>query len=375
MKELGIYVHIPFCKKKCDYCDFVSFSNKEEKIEEYIKTLLKEIEEESNKISRQIYKVTTIYFGGGTPSYIDPKYIEMVLDLIKEKFNLYSPEITLEVNPGTIDEEKLKYYYKMGINRLSIGLQSTKNELLQLIGRIHSFEEFLNTFEMARKVGFKNINVDLMIGLPSQTINDVRMSVDEIIKLNPEHISVYSLILEEGTVLEEKIKNNELELPNEEVERRMYWTVKQKLEESEFNQYEISNFSKKGYESKHNLNCWNQEEYVGFGLASHSYINNKRYSNTTNLYEYLKNYSDSKTVNEEQDEESKKKEYMMIGLRKTEGVLISKFEQKFGINPLFYFRFEISKLVDEELIEIDLDNIKLTRKGLDLANQVFQEFV
>ena len=373
MKQLGIYVHIPFCKKKCNYCDFLSFENRNEFIEKYINKLIEEIKEESNKISRQEYKITTIYFGGGTPSYIDSKYINEILEVIKENYNLYNPEITLEVNPGTVTEEKLKDYFSFGINRLSIGLQETNNELLKTIGRIHTYEEFLDTYNNARKVGFKNINVDLMIGLPNQNLFNINDSLDKIIKLNPEHISVYSLILEENTKLEKQVLDGEFVLPEEEFERKMYWHVKQKLEENDYMQYEISNFSKKGLESKHNMNCWKQEEYIGFGLGAHSYLNNIRYSNSETLEKYIEN--NKKIVHEKQTREDIMKEYMLLGLRKIEGVLISEFEYKFQINPLFYFRFEISKLEEEDLIGVDLNNIKLTKKGLNLANQVFKEFV
>ena len=263
---------------------------------------------------------------------------------------------------------------------MSIGLQSTSDRLLSLIGRIHTFDDFKRTYEDALKVGFTNINVDLMLALPTQKMEELIDSVNEVISLNPNHISLYSLIVEEGTPLYKKIENKDFELPSEEMERRMYWRTKELLETNGYKHYEISNFAKEGFESKHNMDCWNQEEYLGFGLASHSYVGNVRKSNTSNIYQYMENidkgsFEKNVTINEKQDRESKAKEYMMIGLRKIDGVSISSFERKFGINPLFYFRFEIEKLVNEELIEVDLDNIKLTNKGLDLANQVFQEFV
>ena len=375
MKDIGIYVHIPFCKKKCEYCDFLSFENNYDLINHYIEALIVEIEQESKKISKQEYEITTIYIRGGTPSFIDSKYIINILEKIKQNFNLNNSEITIEVNPGTVDENKLKMYFENGINRVSIGLQETDNKLLKMLGRIHGVEEFLNTYNLARKVGFKNINVDLMIGLPNQTIFNIEKSLEKIIELNPEHISVYSLILEDYTKLNDRIINKELELPSESLERKMYWRVKEELEKNTYNQYEISNFSKKGFESKHNVNCWEQKEYIGFGLAAHSYFNNIRYSNTENIEEYIKNAGKYKIMQEKQTREETMKEYMLLGLRKIEGVSISEFEQKFRIHPLFYFRFEINKLEEQDLIEVDLDNIKLTKKGLDLANQVFQEFV
>lgn len=225
MKELGIYIHIPFCKRKCAYCDFISFSDKTKLIEKYVLALEKEIDK--CNINKDNYKIKTIYFGGGTPSFIESKCIVEILESAKRKFNISkTAEITIEINPGTITEEKLKDYYNAGINRISFGLQSTNSELLKLVERIHSYSSFLEGYKLARKVGFKNINIDLMIGLPVQTLEDVQTDLKRIIELNPEHISVYSLIVEEGTRIEEKIKNKELYLPPEELERKMYWEVK-----------------------------------------------------------------------------------------------------------------------------------------------------
>lgn len=371
MKKIGIYVHIPYCVRKCHYCDFISFSGKEETINTYIETLKKEIDE----CTYTGFDIGTIYIGGGTPSAINEKYIAEILNKVREKFIVtQNAEITLEVNPGTITREKLKAYKRAGINRLSIGLQSTDNEILKKIGRIHTFEEFLETYNMAREEGFNNINVDLMFALPDETEESIAIQVSEVINLNPEHISIYSLIVEENTKLKKMIENKEIEIPNEDEERKTYWKIKELLEENGYEHYEISNYSKPGYNSKHNTDCWNQKEYLGFGVAAHSYINAKRFSNTKSIEEYIQNYN-LKNLEEEQDKESMAKEYMMLGLRKIQGVSISEFERKFQINPLFYFRFEISKLVEEDLIEIDLDKIKLTQKGLDLANLVFEEFI
>ena len=374
-KEMGIYVHIPFCKKKCDYCDFISFSNKNSKMQEYIEAVLKEIE--LQKIKKQI---TTIYIGGGTPSYIDSKYIKEILSEICKKNVADNAEITIEVNPGTVTLEKLKDYKMAGINRLSIGLQTTNDELLKQIGRIHNVEQFLETYKMAREVGFKNINVDLMLGLPNQRIKDLKDSLEKIIQLQPEHISVYSLIVEEGTPIANKIESGELELPEEELERNMYWYVKNTLELNGYKHYEISNFAKKGFESKHNMNCWNQEEYIGIGIAAHSYRDITRYSNTENMSEYIKNVRSNKLernriIHEIQKEDDTKKEYMLLGLRKIEGISIKKFKEKFGDNPIYLYRNELKKLSDENLINIDEDNIRLTNKGIDLANLVWEEFV
>ena len=266
------------------------------------------------------------------------------------------------------------------INRISIGLQSTNNKLLEEIGRIHDFDEFLETYNMARKVGFKNINVDLMLGLPNQTIKDLSNSVDKIIQLNPEHISIYSLILEENTVLFNLIEQGKLILPSDEVERNMYWYIKNKLELSGYKHYEISNFAKEGYESKHNWNCWEQKQYVGFGVAAHSYLKDKRFSNIENLEQYINNIENDNLeknyiLHENQNIYDKKKEYMLLGLRKIDGVSIQKFKNKFDDNPIYLFRKELKKLIEEDLLEIDGDDIRLTNKGLDLANVVWEEFV
>ena len=401
-KELGVYIHIPFCKRKCYYCDFISYPNKIESAKKYIDCVKKEIDQ----FDFSNYNITTIYIGGGTPSYINEVYIKELLEKLTKKLennennlesnknnlkynennlksnrnNLENLEITIEVNPGTVTKEKLELYKKCGVNRLSIGLQSAQNRLLKEIGRIHTLEEFLETYKMAKEVGFDNINVDLMIGLPNQTIQDIKESLEQLIKLDPTHISVYSLIVEEGTAIEKKIEDGSLKLPEEELERRMYWYVKNYLELHGYNQYEISNFAKKGYESKHNLNCWNQEEYIGFGIAAHSYIKNIRFGNTENLEKYIENIEAEKTelnknIEEKQTKEDQEKEFMMLGFRKIQGINIAKFKEKFTDNPLFLYNKQLNKLSEEGLIEVDLNFIRLTSKGLDLANLVFEEFV
>lgn len=386
-KQIGLYIHIPFCKQKCSYCDFCSYAEKQDLISKYIKCLLQEIKEvgSNNRADFEnekddLFSVKTIYIGGGTPSLIESKYIVQIMEEIKSNFELdENAEITIEVNPGTVTLEKLEDYNKVGINRLSIGLQSTHEHLLKEIGRIHTYLDFLDTFRFAREAGFENINVDLMIGLPNQTLAEVQDSIEEIVSMEPEHISVYSLILEEGTPLFKKVEEG-LKLPDEELERKMYWTVKRILEANGYNHYEISNFAKQGYESKHNLDCWNQKEYIGFGVAAHSYTNGIRYSNIENLEQYIKNYEEDKTeenlvFHEKQDMEAMQKEYMLLGLRKIDGVSIQEFKIKFVANPVFLYHDKLEKLVNEELVEIDGDQIKLTNKGLDLANIVWEEFI
>lgn len=402
--ELGIYLHIPFCKKKCDYCDFISFpySQAIELVEKYIETM----EAEIDSYDLTSYNVTTIYMGGGTPSILPSKEIEKLLNKIKTKLEENKNEtkwedieITIEVNPGTVDKNKLETYKKSGVNRLSIGLQTTNNKLLKQIGRIHTYEEFLNTYQMAKEIVFQNCNVDLMLGLPNQTIQDLKQSLEKILELNPNHISVYSLIVEEGTPIERKLQKGELELPDEDTERQMYWYVKNTLELNGYEHYEISNFAKKGKQSKHNLNCWHQKEYIGIGISAHSYLNGVRYCNSSEIDKYIKNINkkefnindiinlcngDTKIlkkidevyeINEIQSLEDKKREYMLLGLRKLEGIKISSFKEKFIENPIYVYHKELEKLVSEKLIKVEGDWIKLTNKGLDLANLVWEKFV
>ena len=374
-KEIGLYIHVPFCKSKCYYCDFISFANKEMCFEEYIEAVIKEI----NYTDLSKYYIRTVYIGGGTPSILDSRYIVKVLSEIKLHVD-NDAEITIEVNPGTVNKEKLKDYKEAGVNRLSIGLQSTNDNLLKEIGRIHKYEDFLKVYEEAREIGFKNINVDLIFGLPNQSIEMLEESVKKVIELKPEHISVYSLILEEGTKIYNMVAEGKIELPSEELERRMYWTVKEMLEEAGYTHYEISNFAKPGYESRHNSDCWKQKEYIGIGVAAHSYLNDTRYSNIENLEQYIENINNNAfdknvTIHEKQTKDSKQMEYMLLGLRKLKGVSIKEFKNKFGQNPIFLYHKKLDKLVKEELLEIDGDYIKLTDKGLDLANLVWEEFV
>lgn len=422
--ELGIYVHIPFCVKKCDYCDFISYSNCFDMQERYVEKLLEEIEENKDLLRNNF--ISTIYVGGGTPSAIKPELIKKILNKIydvvgieieknnvalngakkiienetKNDENKNEIEITIEVNPGTTTKNNLQMYKNCGINRLSIGLQSTDDAILKEIGRIHNYEQFLDTYNWAEEAGFENINVDLMLGLPGQDIEILKDSLENVVNLKPipKHISVYSLIVEERTKIEQRIDSGELSLPDDEEERRQYHYMKNFLELKGYKHYEISNFAKPGFESKHNMNCWGQKQYVGFGVAAHSYVNGVRYANTSDLEEYLnvdnaKNVENDmknefgvnfenkngfaiiKTIEETQDKPDMEKEFMMLGLRKLDGISISKFEHKFGENPIYLFRNELQKLVEEDLLEVDLDDIRLTSKGLDLANLVWEEFV
>ena len=343
MKELGIYLHIPFCKKKCSYCDFLSFPLQEEIQKEYVEVLKKEIRAQASVHDMLDYEVTTIYIGGGTPSILSANDITDLLETIYECYHIQQEvETTVEVNPGTVTKEKLEIYQKSGVNRISIGLQSTVDERLQQIGRIHTYEQFIKTYEWCTQVGITNCNIDLMIGLPNQTQEELQHSLEMITKLNPNHISVYSLILEEGTLLEKQVRKGIYTLPDDIQERNMYWQVKRTLEQKGYNHYEISNFAKKGYESKHNLNCWEQKEYLGFGLGAHSYFQDTRYSNIEQMREYIKNMQkdqieNNKIIHEEQTQEEQEKEYMLLGFRKIQGLNRHSFQEKFQQDPLDLF--------------------------------------
>ncbi len=378
----SLYIHIPFCAHKCSYCDFNSYMGIDNLIEDYIDALIKELKavidfEGSNKFY-------SVYFGGGTPSYIPSKFIKEVMSLIN-----CNGEVTIEVNPGTVTKEKLIDYKSAGINRLSIGLQTTNDFLLKKIGRIHSLEDFKKTYSLARECGFDNISVDLMFGLPSQTIEDVKDSLDFIFKIRPEHISCYSLILHDEQIQKYPgVFNN---LPSDEEERNMYYEICNRLFYAGFNQYEISNFAIPGFESKHNLCYWNQNEYYGIGAGASSYINMIRYKNINSVKDYIERLSgDINTkakipcpglceIEEIQDKETKIKEYMILKLRLIEGVSKEELQDKFHFDVFEYFKKTFNKLVDEGLLCYENHNnmqyVKLTKKGLDLANLVWEEFV
>ena len=378
MKEIGIYIHIPFCIQKCYYCDFCSFDKLQNKQAEYVDALIEEIKNTHNKNE---HLIKTFYIGGGTPSILNVNALKQVMEAIKTNFLLSKDcEITVEMNPGTVTKEKLQIYKDSGINRLSIGLQSTTDEILKELGRIHNYKQFEDIYEEARALGFNNINVDLMIGLPNQTIDDVSKSLKDIIQKIPEHISGYSLILEDVTKLKNLIEEENLSLPDEDTERAMYWTVKNTLEKNGYNHYEISNFSKLGYESKHNTDCWNQKEYIGFGIAAHSYFNNIRYSNICDINEYVKNinskdFEKNVIIHEIQEEQDKMNEYMILGLRMIKGVNEQVFKEKFSKDINDIYIKSIEKLINLELISNEKGIIKLTKKGIDFANIVWEEFV
>ena len=375
MKKLGLYIHIPFCQKKCNYCDFLSApANKQVQIA-YMDILQKEIREKS--IEYKEYCVDTVFIGGGTPTCVPYETIVHTMNTVKASFFLTDDcEITMECNPGTVTKEALENYKVAGINRLSIGLQSTDNAILKELGRIHTFEQFLETFKWAREAGFANINVDLMSGLPNQTLEQYEESLLEVLKLDVEHISSYSLIVEEGTPFYKLYEEDKLSLPDEETERNMYYLTKEKLLAAGLLRYEISNYAKEGYECKHNERYWVREDYLGIGLGASSMVDNVRFKNTEWLDEYL---TDNKYM-EKTDEQILSitecmEEFMFLGLRMTKGVSKERFKETFGSSMEEIYGSVVIKLKEQGLLEEEGDFIRLTEYGLDVSNRVWVEFL
>lgn len=375
MKDIGIYIHIPFCKSKCFYCDFNSYKGLEHLYEDYKNAIINEIS--FNTIYDK--EISSIYIGGGTPNVIPEDYISQIMHILRENFNIKnSCEITIELNPGLITENKLVTYKKNGINRLSIGLQAFQNRLLSKIGRIHTVEEFYDNYEMASKY-FKNINIDLMYALPGQSIKDWEETLNNIIDIRPKHISCYGLILEEGTTFYELYKNNKIELLNEDIEMEMYHNAIKSLTKNGYIHYEISNFSLQGYECKHNILYWKDRQYIGFGAGAHSYIDNKRYNNINNVSKYIDSINQKgKAIENEYilTKDDSMAEYMFLGLRMLEGICDEDFKSRFSTSLFDKYKDTISKYTDYGLIEIfDGNCIRLTYKGIDLSNIIFQEFL
>lgn len=413
MNKLGIYIHIPFCVKKCDYCDFLSAPADEKTMERYPKALMKEIELSKEKMTE--YLVDTVFIGGGTPSILEGKWIARVLQVLKANCNIAEDaEITIECNPGTVTEEKLLLYKQAGINRLSLGLQSSKDEELKAIGRIHSYAQFLESYHMARKCGFDNINIDLMSALPGQSEQSFQETLEKIIELNPEHISSYSLIVEEETEMYQRVESAKAKgddiLPSEEEERRMYYMTKDLLTRAGYERYEISNYAKKGYECRHNIGYWKRKDYLGFGIGAASLYQGERYSNVTDIHLYmdkllkmddsyidklLKNdawhmeqndkdvaeFSGQNTIrfieenHQKLSAEDQMEEFMFLGLRMMEGVSTKAFEEQFGKRYKEVYGKVSDKLVGQGLLEWDGDWLRLTEWGIDISNYVMSKFL
>ena len=380
-RPLGLYIHIPFCVQKCKYCDFLSAPADDATKKRYVDALCKEIE--AYKILTKEYELATIYFGGGTPSVLEVSLIGQILECVKRTFtvNMTEAEITLELNPGTASFEKINKYRELGINRLSIGVQSAKAEELALLGRIHTFEDAKQTVAWARKAGFSNISVDLVSALPNQTLDAYKANVEAILALKPEHISSYSLIVEEGTPFYGQYAEGgpkEAELPDEETDRAMYAYTKERLAQAGYYRYEISNYAKPGYESRHNSSYWTGTEYIGVGLGASSLFTNARYHNETNLLIYMEEAEAGQDVRREIERlvpAEQMEEFMILGLRRMCGVSRAEFAKRFGTPIETVYGSAIKKLEKQGLLRLDGDRIALTGLGIDVSNQVFVEFI
>lgn len=365
----GLYIHIPFCVKKCEYCDFTSYTDCFHLEKEYLSALSEEFKCYEDK------QVDTVYIGGGTPTSLSTDGLLFLMDKIFEYFDVTDDaEITMEVNPKTADIKKLKALRLAGVNRLSIGVQSFNDEELEKIGRIHTSLDAKNCILDAKFAGFKNISIDLMFGLPKQTVESYRNSLIAAVTAGVNHISAYSLILEEGTPLYQKVKNWEVRLPREDVEAEMYELTCDVLRTSGFNQYEVSNFCKEGFFSRHNLKYWECEEYIGCGAAAHSYFRGKRFSNHETIDEYIKNPT-VKLNKTELTQEEKMSEYMILGLRKIEGIDIQEFECRFINSPYEIYGEIIDKYIKCGLLVHEKGFLRFTERGLRLSNTVLCEFV
>lgn len=379
-RPLGLYIHIPFCVQKCKYCDFLSAPADDAKKKQYVEALCKEIT--GYKDLTKEYELATIYFGGGTPSVLNVSLTEKILSTVKKVFAVNAgAEITLEINPGTASLDKLKRYKELGINRLSIGVQSAKKEELALLGRIHSFEDAKQTVLWAREAGFTNLSLDLMSALPGQSLEDYKENVEEILSLNPEHISSYSLIVEDGTPFFELYavgKEKETELPDEETDRAMYAYTKERLMQAGYGRYEISNYAKPGFESRHNSSYWIGTEYIGVGLGASSLFTNARYHNETDLTTYIKEAESGQDVRRETerlDIGEQMEEFMILGLRMMQGISRQAFQNRFGKPIETVYGSALKKLEKQGLLTLTGDRVALTETGIDVSNRVFVEFV
>ncbi|MFT8315145.1 MAG: radical SAM family heme chaperone HemW [Clostridium sp.] len=370
MEETALYIHIPFCKQKCLYCDFPSFANSEELMTDYIRSLSIEIRKLGNK------KISTIFIGGGTPTYLNLESLKILKKSLEELNLSKEIEFTIEGNPGTFTREKLKVLKEMGVNRLSIGLQAVQDELLKKLGRIHDYNTFLNSYNTARNMGFNNINIDLMFGLPGQNIEMWRHTLEIVINLNPEHLSCYSLILEKGTPFFNLY--NEEDLPDEDIVSEMYSIVKEFLCEKEYLQYEISNFSKKGLECKHNLVYWNLKNYIGVGSGAHSYYNGIRYRNEINVKKYIEAISDAGSAVVESHNntlEDNMEEFMFLGLRKIKGISIEEFRQRFKKDIFSVYGDVIRKYKSKGMMTFEKGRLYLSSRGIEISNYILSDFI
>lgn len=375
---LGLYIHVPFCAQKCNYCDFNSYKIEEKnQKKEYLISIKKEMELYKEDFKNKEF--TSIFLGGGTPSILNSEELTILVNNIYENFNINKDaEITMECNPGTLNKEKLETIKSLGINRLSMGLQVTQNHHLKYIGRIHTYEQFEKNYKDAIDIGINNINVDLMYSLPNQSFDEWKETLDKIIKLNPPHISAYSLILEEGTKFYDMYMNKEFELNDEETDINIYKYTIDTLSKNGYHQYEISNYAKEGYECKHNIVYWKCEKYLGLGPGASGYIENYRYSNICDVEEYNKCLHNNKKPIEDKNTLSKKdemEEFIFMGLRMNEGINLDRFYEKFGVNFKQKHNNILDKLKNLNLIIEQNNNIMLTQRGKEISNTVFIEFI
>lgn len=377
MKTLGVYIHIPFCVQKCRYCDFLSAPATRDYMTKYVSTLKREIENEAAAYKE--YLVESVFFGGGTPSILEAEEIAELIRTIKKQFHLSeTAEISLEMNPGTVDEKKLDKLQKAGVNRLSIGLQSAQNTELRMLGRIHTFEDFQQTYEMARKSGFRNINIDLMSALPGQSRKTWMDTMEQVLALKPEHISAYSLIVEEGTYLHDHLSEFP-PLPSEEEDRRMYQDTKRILAQYGYERYEISNYAQKGYVCRHNITYWTRGNYVGFGLGAASMVENVRWKNTDDREKYGKAFSGeiADGIKEEMEyltTQECMEEFMFLGLRMMQGVSEKEFFSQFFKSLDEVYGEVIEKWEKRGYLVHENGYVRLTEDGIDISNQIFADF-
>ncbi|MDO4272797.1 MAG: radical SAM family heme chaperone HemW [Eubacteriales bacterium] len=371
-RELELYVHIPFCVKKCDYCDFLSGPVSVETQEKYVTALEQEMETVKEGVGRN---VVSVFIGGGTPSLLSPSHMERILKQLYRKFNITpDAEITMEANPGTLCLEKLETCRRWGVNRLSIGLQSPDDRELKMLGRIHTYREFVESFTIARNAGFDNINVDLMFAIPGQEYEGWIRNLKQTAELGPEHISAYSLIVEPGTPLAQR----NLELPSEDTEYRMYEDTGEILGEYGYEQYEISNYARPGFACRHNAGYWKRTDYLGLGLGAASLFDHRRFSNTSDMEEYIKDCTRPEKLRREETmltREDEMGEFMFLGLRMAEGISKAEFEDIFGCNIEAVYGSVLNKYKNMSLLAEEDNRIFLTRRGIHVSNTIMADFL
>jgi len=381
MKKLELYVHIPFCEEKCRYCDFLSFRADEGEKKAYVTQLIEEIKAQGQNYGE--YLVSSIFIGGGTPTTLSGIWILDIMNAIRENFIVETDaEVSIECNPGTLSKSKIMHIKKAGINRISFGLQSSIEEELKELGRIHTYKDFLQSYQLAREYGFTNINVDLMSGLPNQTIDSYKTTLKRVCALKPEHISAYSLIIEPDTPFFDKYGSEEgsLLLPDENIDREMYALTKNILREHGYERYEISNYAKPGRECRHNIGYWTGVSYLGLGVGASGYVMNRRFHVESDYRKYMsvKMQQDITPLYrdlEELDIKANMEEFMFLGLRLTRGVSRHEFNERFGVDMFEVFDRQIKRNMMLKLMEYNSPNLRLTEKGLDLSNMVMSDFL